>query len=421
MSISQASQTQPQLTRGDQDVLRRLAARVRELANRPVEQEKRELWHAHNALQKTRPLVFCSPENGWNEIILPGMLECQTDQGRLWETWLRQEIFWGAEMGDDRVTCDVFNIGYVHSETGYGAQETYTHSGHGGSYVWDAPVKDLDDISSLHPSLACVDHEATENMLDLARETFEGLLRVRLRHTWQWSVGLTLPLVHLRGLEQMMLDMLENPTGLHRIMAFLRDAHLARLEALESAGLLCLNNEGDYVGSGGFGWTDELPAEGFQGRVRLKDLWILAESQETVGVSPAMFEEFVFDYQLPILERFGLSCYGCCEPLDNRWYAIKRIPNLRRVSVSPWSDVAVMAENLQDRYIMSMKPNPVALATETFDEDFIRCDLRTRLEKAHGCVVEIIMKDTHTIGRDPARVKRWSAIAREEAERAAGV
>ena len=45
-----------------------------------------------------------------------------------------------------------------------------------------------------------------------------------------------------------------------------------------------------------------------------------------------MFAEFVLPYQLPILERFGLNCYGCCEPLDQRWSTLKQ---LRRASVSP--------------------------------------------------------------------------------------
>ena len=58
----------------------------------------------------------------------------------------------------------------------------------------------------------------------------------------------------------------------------------------------------------------------------------LSESQETVGVSPELFEEFVFQYQLPIISRFGFACYGCCEPVDSRWHVIKKIPNLRRVS-----------------------------------------------------------------------------------------
>ena len=45
-----------------------------------------------------------------------------------------------------------------------------------------------------------------------------------------------------------MMDMFDNPEGVHRLMAFLRDGHAAKIDYLECNGLLSLNNEGDYVG-----------------------------------------------------------------------------------------------------------------------------------------------------------------------------
>jgi hypothetical protein len=211
--------------------------------------------------------------------------------------------------------------------------------------------------------------------------------------------------------------MIDCPEDLHRLMAFLRDGHLAKLDFLEENGLLSLNNDGTYVGSGGFGWTHELPQPDFSGRVRTRDMWGFAESQETVGVSPQMFAEYVLPYQLPILQRFGLNCYGCCEPLDKRWHIVKQLPRLRRISASPWADRAFFAEQLSDRYILSMKPHPADLAMDDFDEEKIRATLRHDFEVTRNCRVEAIMKDTHTIGNDPSRVVRWVQIAKEEAER----
>lgn len=401
----------------DIQILRELARRVAELAARDIEQEKRDLWYAHNALQNVRPLIFCDPENGWHEIIRREDFQCQSSLGRHWEWWLRRDIVWGELIRDDRVITGVFEVGYVATETGWGVEERRIGGEDGGAYTWDPPIKDLSDLSGLHYPEVTVDLPATERLLDCAREVFSDILPVRLHHYWVWSVGLTQTLVKLRGLEQMMVDMIEDPEGLHRLMAFLRDGTLSRLEYLEREGLLCLNNGGEYVGSGGFGWSRELPQPGFAGKVRLKDLWGMAESQETVCVSPAMFEEFVFPYQLPLLERFGLTCYGCCEPVHSRWHIIRRIPNLRRVSVSPWCDAGAMAEYLQDRYIFSLKPNPAYLGSRVFEEDAARNELREKLSRARGCRVEIIMKDCHTIGGDPQRVRRWVEIAREESER----
>jgi hypothetical protein len=171
------------------------------------------------------------------------------------------------------------------------------------------------------------------------------------------------------------------------------------------------------VGSGGYGFTDELPQKDFSGKVRCRDMWGFTESQETVNVSPAMYEEFVFPFEKPIMDRFGLTCYGCCEPLHSRWKVVSRHHNLRRVSCSPWADLEKMAEWLEDKFILSLKPNPAALATPEIDEPAIRAGLRKALEVTKGCVVELIMKDNHTIGNRPENVVQWCRIAQEEARR----
>ncbi len=399
-------------------VLRQLAGQVAELAARPIEQEKRELWYRHNALQPTRPLVFCDPENGWHEIITPDDLECTGELARDWEFRLRQEIFWGAQMGDDRVIEPFFDVPHVHTNSGWGVQGEKVGGQDGGAFHWISPIRDEADLARLRFPQITVDYAETARRRELAEEIFGDLLTVRVKTSWFWSLGLTATLMELRGLDRFMLDMVENPGLIHRLMAHLRDGTLAMLDYLEANDLLALNNDGTYVGSGGFGWTHELPQPDFAGHVRTRDLWVLGESQETVGISPRMFEEFVLAYQLPLLERFGLVCYGCCEPLDKRWPQVQRIPRLRRVSVSPWSDRPRMAELLGDRYIYSLKPTPVDLALPVFDEERIRADLHQTLRVTRGCRVEIIMKDNHTIRRDPRRVIRWVQIARAEVENA---
>jgi hypothetical protein len=400
----------------DRQALRRLAGQVAELAARSIEQEKRDLWYRLNALEPTRPVVFCDPENGWNEIITLAEFECEGELARRWEMTLRKEIFWGTQMCDDRVIEPYFNVSHVYVESDWGMHETKIGGQDGGSYVWDAPLKSYDDIGRLHFPRIVVDRDATARVLDLANEVLRDLLPVRLKTAWWWTLGMTWTLVNLRGLEQIMYDMFDYPSELHQLMEFLRDGHLAKLDYLEQNGLFSLNNDGTYVGSGGFGWTHELPQADYDGHVRTRDLWGFGESQETVGVSPQMFAEFIFPYQLPILERFGLNCYGCCEPLDKRWHLVQQIPNLRRVSVSPWADLAKLAEMLGGRYVYSMKPRPADLAMDSFDEERIRAELREALRITRDCRVEVIMKDNHTIRNDPRRVVRWVQIAREEAE-----
>ena len=99
--------------------------------------------------------------------------------------------------------------------------------------------------------------------------------------------------------------------------------------------------------------------------------------------------------------------------IDERLHVLKRLPNLARVSVSPWADEAFTARELGRDMVYSRKPNPTLISTERFDEDAIRADLRHTLEVARDCRVEIIMKDVHTLCNEPARLPRWVEIARE--------
>ncbi|MBZ0287537.1 MAG: hypothetical protein K8I30_07975, partial [Anaerolineae bacterium] len=387
------------------------------LAVRPTEQAKRELWRRHNRLEKTRPIVFCDPENSWHEILPAEALRCTNPIARDWEFHLRKQIFWGEQMGDDYTVEPYFNVAHVHSKPDWGLVEQVVGGEHGGAYTWDSPIQTEADIDRLHAPTCKIDFDATNALAARAELLFGDLLRVRIKTTWWWTLGMTWTLANLRGLEQIMFDMLDNPHLLHRLMAVLRDGTLKMIHDLEAASLLYLNNDGTYVGSGALGWSDELPQPDFNGYVRPKDMWALAESQETVSISPRMFNDFVLPYQMPILELFGLTCYGCCEPLDNRWKYVKTIPNLRRVSVSPWANREFMAGQLEDRYIFSMKPNPADLAMDTVDEDRIRAILRHDLEVSRGCHVEIVLKDTHTIRHEPQRVIRYVQIAREEIAR----
>ena len=121
------------ISASDRTVLRRLATKVAEFAARPVEQHKRELWYSHNMLQSTRPVIFCDPENGWTEIITPGLLVCEGSLARDWEMILRKEVFWAEQMRDDRVVQPCFDVRHVYSESDWGMHETKIGGEHGGS------------------------------------------------------------------------------------------------------------------------------------------------------------------------------------------------------------------------------------------------------------------------------------------------
>jgi len=161
-----------------------------------------------------------------------------------------------------------------------------------------------------------------------------------------------------------------------------------------------------------------LPQEDFDpNHVRAIDLWGCATAQIFSGVSPQMHEEFALKYERRWLERFGLTYYGCCEPLHHKVGILKNIPNLRKISMSPWADLEVAVEEIGDRYVISYKPNPAVLAVDEWNPEYARKELRRALERTVGCAVEVIMKDISTVRYEPQRLWEWARIAAEETER----
>jgi hypothetical protein len=119
------------------------------------------------------------------------------------------------------------------------------------------------------------------------------------------------------------------------------------------------------------------------------------------------------------LERWGRTYYGCCEPLDIKMDILRRIPNLRKVSISPWVNLDRAVGAVGTGYVLSRKPSPAVLAEDTWRPEAARNDLEQFLEKARGCSVEIIMKDISTVRYQPQRLWEWEKIAIETAERSA--
>ena len=396
--------------------LRQLAEKVREIAENPVMDERRKLWYGLNALNPERPMVLCYPEESWKELITQSDLTIEQEPYRSWEMRLRRLIYWWENINDDNVLEKWFDIPWEITVSDFGIKVDVKERKEYGSFSYVNPITDLrNDFEKLHLRNYTVNRASTEKKADMAADIFGDILPVRIRGTDHFPISITWEAIKLIGMNNMFLYMYDDPDILNKLMEFLRDDKISYYKWLESEGILTLNNENDYVGTGGVGYTHELPKteEVRSGKVKIKDLWGTSDSQETVGVSPQMFYEFVLKHQIEILNLFGLNCYGCCEPLHDRWELLKNIPNLRRVSVSPWCDQEKMSGYLGKNYIFSRKPNPV-LVSVMFDEEEIRKDLRNTLRIAKDNVLEIIMKDVHTVGNEPWRITRWVEIAKEE-------
>jgi hypothetical protein len=132
-------------------------------------------------------------------------------------------------------------------------------------------------------------------------------------------------------------------------------------------------------------------------------------------VSPEMQDEFDITPLKPLLERYGLVYYGCCEPLHNKIDIVRKIRNVRKISISPWANKEIAAANIHGDYVFSAKPNPAYVAMGSFDADLVRKDLAETVEicRRHNTPCELILKDVSTVCKDPARLSQWEKIAME--------
>jgi len=411
------------ISASDRNTLRGLAKKVADIAALPIQKKRRDLWKKHNSLMPVPPMILIFPEGSWQELLLQTALKCEDKDARGIEWNLRARIYNHEHFQDDMVVEKEWVVYKVIRNTGWGLSAQHIPSTEPrGAWHFDPVIKQPADLRKLrHPDIS-FDEEATRKALEDAQGLFGDILDVELKGVAHVSYHLMNHYTGLRGLAETMMDMYAEPQMLHDAMAFLAEGHHRLLEQYVKLNLLSLNNDSTYHSSGGNGYTDELPARGCKPeRVRPCDIWASAEAQEMALVSPEQHEEFVLQYEKRLLEPFGLTGYGCCEDLTRKLAHVFAIPHIRRISISPFADVDACAEKLKGDYIFSWKPHPSHLVGE-FNEDMVRGYIRHVVEvcRANGCVLEMILKDTHTCEHHPERFDRWTQIAREEVERAAG-
>jgi len=403
----------------DRQHLRDLAKRVAEIASMREQAEKIRLWKTCNDLKPERAMVYADPQNGWAEIDAAWIeLECEDPSLRSWEHGLKRMIVRHEHIPDDFPILNEFNVGVAIHGTGYDDYgfklETTRPNQSGGAYHIEPVIKSLDDLDKLHFRPIKVDHEATERTFEKAQDLFGDILNVRKVGKSYWRYGLSRVLIHMRGLDNMMLDMYDNPELLKALMAFLRDDFLRELEILKRENAISLNNSPNGVnGSGGIGYNSDLPEYDSDLIPDYKYCRCWGESQETVGVGPKHFDEFVLEYQLPLMDYFGLVDYGCCEPLDHKLdILIEKVPHLRWVAVSPWSNREMCAEKIDGRYVYVYKPNPSLICSPRADWEQAEKEIRETLEITNGNPTHIVMKDTNTFFNEPDRITKWAEIAK---------
>jgi hypothetical protein len=400
----------------DTGVLRELARQVAEIAAMPRQKETIRAWKAMNGLKPLRPMVMID-QIPWHEMNVNDelTLRCGDKSARGIEATLRRTIYRHRHMPADMVVDPVFGVGRSIGGWTFGirADDERAVSDPQNSVVghlYHDQIQTEADLEKIRIPVLSYDKAATAESVAEMNEVLGGILKA-VEETGSPMLNVWDAIVTWRGAENVLVDLGERPEFVHKLMARATAAFKALVDQLEDLG--AMTGPQNWIHCTG-AFTDELPAAGFvPGRARAKDMWTCGMAQIFSSVSPAMHQEFELDYMNPIYARFGLVYYGCCEPLDRKLDIVRRIPNVRKISMSPWVDVEHAAERIGRDFVFSRKPSPAFLATDDWNPKAVEDDLRATLKacRANGCPVELILKDISTVRYQPQRLWEWAAIA----------
>ncbi|MGA2763965.1 MAG: hypothetical protein ABSG17_11425 [Spirochaetia bacterium] len=408
----------------EKDVLRKLAEELTVIASLPAQAEKTELWRRLNDLQSSRPMVWIN-EIPWHEMNVDDELTLRTFHpwARELETRLRRTLYQARHMPADMVVSDFIECPLAIHSTDFGIVEDVDIARTDAasdiySRRFRIQIREPRDIEKIRMPVVTHDEETTAVVHDAMVRLFSDIMPVRRvgqTHIWfaPWDY-----LIRWWGVEEAMVDLVERPEMVNAAVERLVDAWMTELDQFVALNLLSLDCSNTRIGSGGFGYASGLPGEPYDpARVLPLNMWGCSNAQIFAEVSPEMHWELALRHDLRWLARWKLTYYGCCEPLDRKIELLRRIPNLRKISMSPWNDFTRAIREIGDRYVFSFKPSPAIFAEEAWNPERARASLTTVLDRARReCHVEIIMKDISTVRRDPRRLWDWARIAMEVAQ-----
>ncbi len=412
------------LDRRDIEILRALASDLAVVAALPVHREKAELWRRLNDLESARPMVWIN-EICWHEMNVNDelTLRCSHPWARDQERDLRRTLYQWRHLPADMIVSDFLASPLLFHSTDFGIREDVDIVATDAasdvvSRHFKVQIEDWPDLEKIKMPVVSHNERATELHYQAMCEVYQGIMPVKKvgqTHIWftPWDY-----LIRWWGIERAMMDLIERPDLVHAAVDRMVDAWMVELDQFEQQNLLSLDYSNIRVGSGGYGYTSQLPGKNFDpNHVKPHNMWGCSNAQIFSEVSPKMHWEFALQHDLRWLQRWGLTYYGCCEPLSGKIDLLRRIPNLRKISTSPWCKIKPMLEQVGGDYVLSRKPNPAIFAEDTWHPDRARADLVEFVETAAGrCHIEFIMKDISTVRYEPQRLWDWSRIAMEVAE-----
>jgi hypothetical protein len=392
--------------------VRGLAEQVAAIAGSRKNQHIKRRWCDVNALRKPdRAPVLCRPVGAWAEILPEDALECADPWLRGFERGFRRALF-KHELGDDTPLESYYAVGTafdIEPANVWGVDVEHEGPGvNGGAWAYAPPLKTEADFDRLRLPQFSYNDAKTQEALSRTDDLLGDILPVKLVCDAPLGATMGTAAADFRGLNEMMMDMAAEPELMHRLMSHLRDGVLGAMDQVAATGLLTPNNIGPMICS------DPVGDEPEDAVLTYRNLWVYANSQEFDAVSPEMWEEFCLNYQRPIMDQFGLACYGCCENLTHKIDGVLSIPNLRIFVCSAWTDLDKVIEKVGSDYVIMWRQKA---SDVVFPDDVgeLKRGLEEGMKRLQGCHYQVVLRELQTLAGHPDRLHVWTQLAKEAA------
>ncbi|MBQ9796697.1 MAG: hypothetical protein IJW50_03135 [Clostridia bacterium] len=399
------------MTQQDKQTVRELAKRYMELATDEKQRKMDQRMLDTNDLKLTRPPVLID-EIPWYQMDIDGELTCTCEErgARAVEASLRQALYRRKHFKADTMLEPFFRINMSYDSSGIGLMP-------------QDDIRRTDDTNNIvsHNYHDLLENEEALEQIKIPTFTARPDKDARNLEYYTDLLGDAMPvklcgrgifydapwdkIVRYRGMEPIIYDLYDRPEYLHAIRRRFLDILLAEMDFVEQYSHVDPTHPNLHCTPAR---VSGLAADG------LKATWYRTMAQGFSDISPEMHFEFDIQYSMEVASRFAYTYYGCCEPLDKKLDVIMKIPNLRKIGVSPWANEEVMAERLGGKYVYARKPNPAHVAIQT-DPDAIRRETEktVRLCQKYGCPVEFVLKDISTVSHRPENLIVWSQVVSE--------
>ncbi len=395
-------------------VLRELAHSYFEISKAPRNEERRKLHYASNDLHMIRPVVLID-ELPWNEMEMENELTlvCTDPVLRNLEDYMRKTIYKYKYLPADMIIPTFLPINKIihHSDMGVKINEETTatnENNHIVSHNYNDLFEEDDSINLLKDVVVTYDKEATMKNYNMVGEILGDIVPLKLKGVDALYVVTWDDISMYRGVTPLLIDLVDRPEFSHRLVDRLTEIKEGVFRQYEELGLY---DDAPHSLHCTPILTQSLPSRDLKPGENLtrKDIWGRGTAQIFASVGKDTHEEYDIEYMKRTIGQCGLSYYGCCEPLDKKIDIVEKLPNLRKISITPWADVNIAAEAIGKKYVLASKPNPSSVAVGMLDKDELKKEITTILDacKRNSCSVDLVLKDISTCGFRPQNIFEW--------------